>query len=178
VRAVRKYWINLQLPENMLPYFEKLPTSRREICDSAPPLQHAVRDSGSRNRENKHFHETWNHSDGGRIISALIRFAPGLEGGSMLEPAAIVPSAPTVAARTTAQNYGSPTGPMTALETARRSIAINADSTAWFMRPIPTIGAALLHTRKAGLPTRTNIRGSGRSRLSRRNTQAPRSCPS
>jgi hypothetical protein len=29
------------------------------------------------------------------ITSALIRFAPGLEGGSILEPTAIVPSAPT-----------------------------------------------------------------------------------
>ena len=86
------------------------------------------------------------------IISALIRFAPGLEGGSILEPAAIVPSAPTAAARTMAQDYGLPTGPMTVPETARRSIAINAESTAWFMTPIPTIGAAVLHTRTAGFP--------------------------
>jgi hypothetical protein len=37
------------------------------------------------------------------IISALIRFAPGLEGDSMLEPTAIVPSAPA----SCCQAYGS-----------------------------------------------------------------------
>ena len=47
VRAVRKCWNNSQLLKNMLPYFRQLPTSRREICDSAPPLQHAVRNSSS-----------------------------------------------------------------------------------------------------------------------------------
>jgi hypothetical protein len=36
------------------------------------------------------------------IISPLIRFAPGLEGGSMLEPTAIVPSAPA----SCCQDYG------------------------------------------------------------------------
>ena len=53
----------------------------------------------------------------------------------MLEPTAIVPSAPTAAARITAQNYGVAQGPLTVPETARRSIAINAESTAWFMTP-------------------------------------------
>jgi hypothetical protein len=31
----------------MLPHFRQLPTSRREICDSAPALRRAVRNSGS-----------------------------------------------------------------------------------------------------------------------------------
>ena len=39
--------ISSPLRKNMLPYFQQLPTSRREIYDSVPPLRRAVKNSGS-----------------------------------------------------------------------------------------------------------------------------------
>jgi hypothetical protein len=46
------------------------------------------------------------------IVTAVIRFVPGLEGSSMLEPTAVVPSAPTAAsAAITVQDDGSRIGP-------------------------------------------------------------------
>jgi hypothetical protein len=112
------------------------------------------------------------------IITTFIRLAPGLGGGYTLEPTAFVPSAPT-ATTITAQDHQSLTGGVMAPRTVRRSFAMDAGKRVLFYDPDfqTIVAAAALHRTTAEPPTRTNIRRSWRSQLSRKNTQVSSSCP-